>query len=235
MSLNKNRGDQNSKIPFPGSLTTNSSRSSIPSVRKSSASLRLAENLPRKLSALQSTFSSLFHQDLRADQIKVYLKSLNNKRSTMKTFLSYQSKTNNDTPKTLPKPKPLKIAEQMPKVNLSKTAKEPSPKEKMVIKPVQSSAFKINDRGDTENSSYTKEEKELRENITSECMSLRTNKNLFEGKREVSIFKNSSKEREIKTADWRLGLCENIFHKSKNIFLASGEEEWKKSRLKENI
>ena len=82
MSLNKNKGDQNSKIPFPGSLTTNSSRSSIPSVRKSSASLRLAENLSRKITALQSTISSLFHKDLRAEQIKVYLKTLNNMRST---------------------------------------------------------------------------------------------------------------------------------------------------------
>ena len=127
MSLNKNKGDQNSKIPFPGSLTTNSSRSSIPSVRKSSASLRLAENLSRKITALQSTISSLFHQDLRAEQIKVYLKNLNNMRSTMKTFLSNQSKTNKDTPKTLPKPKPLKIAEQLPKVYLTKTAKEPYP------------------------------------------------------------------------------------------------------------
>ena len=82
MSLNKNRGDQNSKIAFPGSSTVNSSRSSIP--------------------------SSLFHQDLRADQIKVYLKTLDNIRSTMKSFLSNQSKTNNDTPGTLPKPKPQK-------------------------------------------------------------------------------------------------------------------------------
>ena len=85
-------------------------------------------------------------------------------RRTMKTFLSNQSKINNDTPKTLPKPKPLKIAEQMPKVYLTKTAKEPSPieieKEKMVIKPVHSSAFKIKDRGDTENSTNTKKEKE---------------------------------------------------------------------------
>ena len=86
MSLNKNRGDQNSKFPFPGSLTTNSSRSSIPSVRKSSASLSLAENLSRKITALQSTISSLFHQDLRAEQIKVYLKTLNNMRSTIKKF-----------------------------------------------------------------------------------------------------------------------------------------------------
>jgi hypothetical protein len=239
MSLNKNKGDQNSKIPFPGSLTTNSSRSSIPSVRKSSASLRLAENLSRKITALQSTISSLFHQDLRAEQIKVYLKTLNNMRSTMKTFLSNQSKINNDTPKTLPKPKPLKIEEQMPKVYLTKTAKEPSPieieKEKMVIKPVHSSAFKIKERGDTENSTNTKKEKELSEKITSECMSLPIKKKLFEGKEEVTIFKNSSKKRDTKTADWRLGLCENIFHTSKNIFLASREEEWKKSRLKENI
>ena len=44
-----------------------------------------------------------------------------------------------------------------------------------------------------------------------------------------------SKIRETKSADWKLGLCENIFHTSKNIFLASREEEWKKSRLKENI
>jgi hypothetical protein len=55
----------------------------------------------------------------------------------------------------------------------------------MVIKPVYSSAFKINDRGDTENSTNTKAEKELSEKITSECMSLRTNKKLFKGKEEV--------------------------------------------------
>ena len=55
----------------------------------------------------------------------------------------------------------------------------------------------------------------------------------FKGKR--INFQNPSKERETKTADWRLGLCENIFHTSKNIFLASREEEWKKSRLKENV
>jgi hypothetical protein len=108
-------------------------------------------------------------------------------------------------------------------------------KEKMIIKAVQSSAFKVKDRGDTENSTYIKAEKELREKITSECISLRTYKKLFEGKEKESNFKNFSKERETNTADWRLGLCENIFHTSKNIFLASREEEWKKSRLKENI
>ena len=92
----------------------------------------------------------------------------------------------------------------MPKVYLTKKAKEPSPieieKEKMVIKPVHSSAFKIKERGDTENSTNTKKEKELSEKITSECMSLPIKKKLFEGKEEVTIFKNSSKKRDTKTA-----------------------------------
>ena len=122
---------------------------------------------------------------------------------------------------------------------MTKTAKEPSPieieKEKMAIKPVHSSAFKIKHKGDSEYSTYTKAEKELNEKITSECMSLRLNKKLFQGKAEVKILKNCSKERETKTADWRLGLCGNIFHTSKYIFLVSREEEWKKSRLKENL
>ena len=64
MSLNKNRGDQNSKFPFSGSLTTNSSRSSIPSVKKApqfSASLKIS------LEKLQ-----LFKAQLTLHSIKIY-------------------------------------------------------------------------------------------------------------------------------------------------------------------
>ena len=84
-------------------------------------------------------------------------------------------------------------------------------KEHMTLKPFHSSTIKIKDRGVTESSIFTKAEKEFIKEIASECRPLKTNKKIFERREEVSIFKNSPKEREKKTSDWSLGLCKKNF------------------------